>query len=110
MKITPFFRWFDLWIGAYVDTKNRALYVCPVPMLGVKVELAPKWEAYAEGSHVYHRSRMSHRDHRYGVIVRRDGNDPGVVYTVRWLDFEAVPGQCQDESCWHEELMLTAGE
>lgn len=37
-KITPFFRWYDLWVGAYVDTKGKALYLCPVPMLGVKVE------------------------------------------------------------------------
>jgi len=37
MKVTLFFRWYDLWIGAYVDTKGRALYVCPVPMLGFKV-------------------------------------------------------------------------
>lgn len=39
MKITPFFRWYDLWIGAYWDRKARVLYVCPVPMFGVKIEL-----------------------------------------------------------------------
>lgn len=39
MRIKPFFRWFDMWIGAYVDVPNRALYVCPVPMLGVKISL-----------------------------------------------------------------------
>jgi hypothetical protein len=37
MTITPFFRWYDLWIGAYVDRPNRTLYVCPVPMFGIKV-------------------------------------------------------------------------
>lgn len=39
MKITPFFRWYDLWIGIYIDTATRAIYICPVPMLGVKVQL-----------------------------------------------------------------------
>jgi hypothetical protein len=37
MTIRPFFRWFDLWIGAYFDRQNRALYVCPLPMIGVKI-------------------------------------------------------------------------
>ena len=26
--------WYDLWIGAYVDRKNRRVYVMPVPCLG----------------------------------------------------------------------------
>lgn len=38
MKITPFFRWYDLWIGIYIDRKNRTVYICPIPMVGIKVE------------------------------------------------------------------------
>ena len=38
MKITPFFRWYDLWIGAFWDTKNRVLYICPLPTIGLKIE------------------------------------------------------------------------
>jgi hypothetical protein len=40
MSITPFFRWYDLWIGVYIDRPNRTLYICPLPMIGVKVSLA----------------------------------------------------------------------
>ncbi len=32
-----FFRWYDLWVGAYYDPKGKALYVCPVPTLGLKI-------------------------------------------------------------------------
>lgn len=42
MSVMPFFRWFDLWIGVYVDVANRAVYVCPVPMFGLKVQLAER--------------------------------------------------------------------
>lgn len=42
MKVTPFFRWFDLWIGAYVDVDKRTLYVCPLPTIGLKIELTRK--------------------------------------------------------------------
>jgi len=38
VKVTPFFRWYDLWIGAYVDTKGKTLYICPLPMLGLKIQ------------------------------------------------------------------------
>ena len=36
LRVRPFFRWYDLWVGVYVDRANRALYFCPLPMLGVK--------------------------------------------------------------------------
>lgn len=39
LTVEGFFRWYDLWIGAYWDRKEKTLYVCPVPMLGIKVVL-----------------------------------------------------------------------
>lgn len=39
MKVVPFFRWFDLWVGVFIDLEKKAVYVCPVPMLGVKIQL-----------------------------------------------------------------------
>jgi hypothetical protein len=38
MKIRPIFKWFDMWIGIFIDTKKRILYIFPVPMIGLKVE------------------------------------------------------------------------
>jgi hypothetical protein len=46
MKIKPFFRWYDLWIGMYWDRYARVLYVCPLPMLGIAISLMPKRNAY----------------------------------------------------------------
>ena len=37
MHVTVFFRWYDLWIGLFVDRKGKAVYICPVPMFGIKV-------------------------------------------------------------------------
>lgn len=34
MKII--FKWFDFWIGVFIDTKTEVVYIFPVPMLGVK--------------------------------------------------------------------------
>lgn len=31
------FAWYDLWVGAYVDRKNRVLYVCPLPCLLIEI-------------------------------------------------------------------------
>ncbi|MCO5195363.1 MAG: hypothetical protein M9930_19045 [Anaerolineae bacterium] len=37
LRARPFFRWYDLWVGVYVDTASGSVYVCPIPMLGIKV-------------------------------------------------------------------------
>jgi len=39
VKVSVFFRWYDLWIGAFIDRKNRTVYICPIPMFGIKVVL-----------------------------------------------------------------------
>lgn len=36
MAVRPFYRWYDLWIGMYIDTKKRAVYIC-VLGFGVKI-------------------------------------------------------------------------
>ncbi len=35
-KVQPFYRWYDLWVGAYVDTTKKDLYLC-VLGLGLKI-------------------------------------------------------------------------
>lgn len=39
LNITTFFRWYDLWIGAYWDRVHRKLYICPLPMIGVVIQV-----------------------------------------------------------------------
>jgi len=36
-KITPFFKWFDMWIGVYVDRFHSAVYICLLPTIGIKI-------------------------------------------------------------------------
>lgn len=42
MKIKPIFAWYDLWIGVFVDTTKRKIYVFPIPCFGVVIELGKK--------------------------------------------------------------------
>jgi len=39
MRICVFFKWFDFWIGIYFDIKNKVIYFCPIPMIGLKIQL-----------------------------------------------------------------------
>lgn len=41
MKVSFFFAWYDMWIGAFYDRKKRTLYICPLPCCVVKVEPQP---------------------------------------------------------------------
>jgi hypothetical protein len=36
-RLSVRFAWYDLWIGAYWDRKQRVLYVCPLPMLLITI-------------------------------------------------------------------------
>jgi hypothetical protein len=38
MRVSFFFAWYDLWVGAFWDGKRRALYVCPLPCCVVKLD------------------------------------------------------------------------
>lgn len=36
-RIKFIFKWFDFWIGLFVDTENRLIYIFPIPMFGFKI-------------------------------------------------------------------------
>lgn len=38
MKLRLLFAWYDLWVGAYWDRKERKLYILPIPCVGVVLE------------------------------------------------------------------------
>jgi hypothetical protein len=42
VKITPYFKWFDFWVGLFYDAKKRILYFGFFPMLGIKFDFGPK--------------------------------------------------------------------
>lgn len=42
IKVRLIFRWFDLWVGVFVDVPKRCVYVFPVPCLGLRIELVRK--------------------------------------------------------------------
>lgn len=37
MKVKVFFAWYDFWVGGFYDRDTRTLYICPVPMVVIKI-------------------------------------------------------------------------
>lgn len=35
MTVTLIFAWYDLWVGAFWDSKKRWLYILPLPCVGI---------------------------------------------------------------------------
>lgn len=33
------FRWYDLWIGAYINRDDRVAYVCLIPMFPIRIKV-----------------------------------------------------------------------
>ena len=42
MKVQLQWKWYDLWIGVFIDTKGKAVYVCPLPTVVIKVSWGTK--------------------------------------------------------------------
>jgi hypothetical protein len=38
MRVNLLFKWFDLWVGVYIDRKNRTVYACPLPCIVVRIQ------------------------------------------------------------------------
>lgn len=36
MTVSFFFAWYDLWVGVFVDSKKRIVYICPLPCCVIK--------------------------------------------------------------------------
>ena len=36
-RVRPVAEWCDAWVGVYVDRRGRAVYILPVPFLGVRI-------------------------------------------------------------------------
>jgi len=37
MNIKLQFKWYDLWIGAYIDKPNKTIYICLLPTIVLKI-------------------------------------------------------------------------
>lgn len=42
MKVTFKFCWYDFWIGIYYNRTFNVLYICPLPMCLIRIELPEK--------------------------------------------------------------------
>ena len=41
MRIKITWKWFDLWIGVYIDRDSKAVYICLVPTIVIKIWRKP---------------------------------------------------------------------
>lgn len=37
VRVRVRFRWYDLWVGVYIDVKHRRLFICPLPCLVIEI-------------------------------------------------------------------------
>ena len=41
-RIKISFAWYDIWVGLFIDTKKKKLYLCLVPTLLITIDLTSK--------------------------------------------------------------------
>lgn len=42
MKVSLMFAWYDMWIGLFWDQKKQTLYLFPLPMIGMKIQITQR--------------------------------------------------------------------
>ncbi len=40
MRIRFIFRWFDLWVGVFIDRPHKKVYIFPLPCFGAVISYA----------------------------------------------------------------------
>ena len=71
IKFKFMFAWYDLWVGAFIDRSNKALYVFPLPTLGIKIYLVDWAETLTRCPCCVARGRGNPvNDRHYGVDTR----------------------------------------
>jgi hypothetical protein len=40
MSIRVFFAWYDMWIGLYYNRLAKVIYICPIPMVCIRISLS----------------------------------------------------------------------
>lgn len=43
-KISVRFVWYDIWVGIYIDRKNRSIYFAPIPCIVFEIKLKERKE------------------------------------------------------------------
>ncbi len=79
MKIKAFFRWYDLWIGAFIDVNKKAVYICPIPMFGIKIEYLTKEMKMLINKINEHQNNH----HVHPLTCGRDSNHSNLVPDIR---------------------------
>ena len=98
MRIRPFFRWYDLWIGAYVWWPARTVFICPIPMFGLRIEFVQETDYNALISLVDDKSRLEKLTNQQLVqeCLQTTGTDFAVVDEMmtrldpKWSNEEAA--------------------
>ena len=36
-RVMVSFKWYDIWIGGFVDIPHNTLYICPIPMIVIRI-------------------------------------------------------------------------
>lgn len=49
-KLQLKFVWYDMWVGVYYDRISHDLYICPLPMIVIKVSLPQRHYVIVGGS------------------------------------------------------------
>ncbi len=70
-RVSLIFRWYDFYVGVYIDRLNRTTYIFPVPMLGVRVEWHRNECGCTKCQH-RRRNRQQRQDERCTLTIVKD--------------------------------------
>jgi hypothetical protein len=73
------FNWFDFWIGFFIDRPGKALYICLLPMLTIKVRFT------------------EHKKRECGQPMQKTACDTGDFWELFWY-CEECHNEADDES------------
>ena len=80
-------KWYDIWVGVFIDTKSQVIYVFPVPCLGLRIAYYRKDskkrildqldQLKKKNSKDWEKSHKSESKDIYQSLINKHKNDQG---------------------------------
>lgn len=92
-----FFKWYDFWVGLYYDRRDRRLFFCPLPMVGVVFDFGPRKKISRAQQRINYLADLYKNVPPIGHVVAKESFSIGGIHFLKDQKYSLLRGPEDDE-------------